>query len=153
MRGLNLNKPSRLTSNGYFSMIGDDLITPTSSADLQESYFNARVQAEKKNPELKKKVKALLQDSGSGVYFDPSWNKKLALEELELAIQKCIKEIVLKTGDLLVIDNRKTIHGRKPFQARYDGTDRWVQRVLVRKELPPIDQRDGRIITTTFSGY
>jgi L-asparagine oxygenase len=76
-----------------------------------------------------------------------------ALEELEGAIPKCIKEIVLKTGDLLVIDNRKTIHGRKPFQARYDGTDRWVQRVLVRKELPPIDQRDGRIITTTFSGY
>lgn len=59
------------------------------------------------------------------------------LEELENAIQKCTKEIVLKTGDLLVIDNRRTIHGRKPFQARYDGTDRWVQRILVRKELPP----------------
>ena len=78
---------------------------------------------------------------------------RLVLEELELAIQKSIKEIVLKTGDLLVIDNRKTIHGRKPFQARYDGTDRWVQRVLVRKELPPLDQRQGSVITTTFSGY
>jgi alpha-ketoglutarate-dependent taurine dioxygenase len=78
---------------------------------------------------------------------------RLVLEELEDAIQKCTKEIILKTGDLLVIDNRKTIHGRKPFQARYDGTDRWVQRVLVRKELPPLDQRQGSVITTTFSGY
>lgn len=78
---------------------------------------------------------------------------RLVLEELEDAIKKCTKEIVLKTGDLLVIDNRKTIHGRKPFQARYDGTDRWVQRVLVRKELPPLDQREGSVITTTFSGY
>jgi hypothetical protein len=82
MRGLNLNKPSRLTSNRYFSMIGDDLITPTSSADLQESYFNARVQAEKTNPELKKKVKALLQDAGSGVYFSPSFKSNLALQDL-----------------------------------------------------------------------
>jgi L-asparagine oxygenase len=78
---------------------------------------------------------------------------RLVLEELEDAIKKCTKEIVLKTGDLLVIDNRKTIHGRKPFQARYDGTDRWVQRVLVRKELPPLNQRQGSVITTTFSGY
>jgi alpha-ketoglutarate-dependent taurine dioxygenase len=56
----------------------------------------------------------------------------------------------LETGDLLVIDNNKTIHGRKPFQARYDGTDRWVQRILVRKELPPSDQINGHIITTEF---
>ncbi len=59
-----------------------------------------------------------------------------ALEKVSQAIKNCTQEIVLKTGDLLVLDNRKTIHGRKPFQARYDGTDRWVQRMLVRKTLP-----------------
>ena len=74
----------------------------------------------------------------------------LALAELNYAIQKCTREIVLKTGDLLVIDNSTVIHGRKPFQARYDGTDRWVQRMLVRKQLPPDDQIDGNIITTKF---
>lgn len=75
---------------------------------------------------------------------------RAALDKLHEAVQECIKEIVLETGDLLVIDNNKTIHGRKPFQARYDGTDRWVQRILVRKELPPSDQIDGHIITTEF---
>jgi len=75
---------------------------------------------------------------------------RAALEKLHEAVQECIQEIVLETGDLLVIDNNKTIHGRKPFQARYDGTDRWVQRILVRKELPPSDQIHGHIITTEF---
>jgi len=75
---------------------------------------------------------------------------RAALEKLHEAVQECIQEIVLETGDLLVIDNNKTIHGRKPFQARYDGTDRWVQRILIRKELPPSDQIDGHIITTEF---
>jgi len=81
---------------------------------------------------------------GINIYAD------LALAELNYAIQKCTKEIVLKTGDLLVIDNSTVIHGRKPFQARYDGTDRWVQRMLVRKQMPPDDQIDGNIITTKF---
>lgn len=75
---------------------------------------------------------------------------KEALKKVGEAIKNCTQEIVLKTGDLLVIDNRKTIHGRKPFQPKYDGTDRWVQRMLVRKNLPPSDQLDGRIVVTKF---
>jgi L-asparagine oxygenase len=75
---------------------------------------------------------------------------RAALDMLHKAVQESIQEVTLQTGDLLVIDNNKTIHGRKPFQARYDGTDRWVQRILVRKELPPSNQIDGHIITTEF---
>jgi L-asparagine oxygenase len=73
---------------------------------------------------------------------------RAALEILHKAVQECVQEVTLQTGDLLVIDNNKTIHGRKQFQARYDGTDRWVQRILVRKDLPPADQINGHIITT-----
>jgi hypothetical protein len=73
-----------------------------------------------------------------------------ALDKLKEAVEDSVEEIILEAGDILVIDNNKTIHGRKPFQARYDGTDRWVQRLLVRKELPPSDQIDGHIITTRF---
>jgi len=60
-----------------------------------------------------------------------------ALEELKQAINKSIEQIVLSAGDLLVIDNTRAIHGRLPFQARYDGTDRWLQRVLAIDSLPP----------------
>jgi hypothetical protein len=55
-----------------------------------------------------------------------------ALEEFGRAVEKHTKEIALVRGDLLIIDNSNTVHGRKPFQASYDGTDRWVQRLLVR---------------------
>lgn len=75
---------------------------------------------------------------------------KEALQKVCDAIKKCTQEIILKTGDLLVIDNKKTIHGRKPFQPRYDGTDRWVQRMLIRKKLPPSEHLDGRMIVTKF---
>lgn len=73
-----------------------------------------------------------------------------ALEKVKEAVKNCTQEIVLNTGNLLVINNRNTIHGRKPFQPRYDGTDRWVQRMLVRKKLPPSSQLNGTIITTKF---
>jgi alpha-ketoglutarate-dependent taurine dioxygenase len=73
-----------------------------------------------------------------------------ALENLSKAIDKSVKEIVLETGDLLVIDNNKTIHGRKPFQPRYDGTDRWVQRMLVRKQKPPTKEINGHTVITKF---
>lgn len=60
-----------------------------------------------------------------------------ALSVLRKAISFATKEIVLKTGDLLFINNHKAVHGRKSFKAKYDGTDRWLQRLLVRKTLPP----------------
>ena len=60
-----------------------------------------------------------------------------ALSVLREAISLATKEVVLKTGDLLLINNHKAVHGRKPFKARYDGTDRWLQRLLIRKTMPP----------------
>jgi len=75
-----------------------------------------------------------------------------SLKALQRAIHDVKKEITLKTGQLLTIDNKTTVHGRKPFQARYDGTDRWLQRVLSIKPLPPQSHLDGNIITTQFSG-
>ncbi|MFR0688024.1 TauD/TfdA family dioxygenase [Enterobacterales bacterium AE_CKDN230030158-1A_HGKHYDSX7] len=38
--------------------------------------------------------------------------------------------VKLRTGDLLIIDNRKTAHARSQFTARFDGSDRWIQRVF-----------------------
>jgi len=51
----------------------------------------------------------------------------------------------------MVIDNRRTVHGRLPFNPRYDGYDRWVKRLMVISELPPDSERDGFIVTTEFT--
>ena len=63
-----------------------------------------------------------------------------ALEKLKSVIPECVKEVTLDTGDVMIMDNRKVIHGRKSFIPRYDGTDRWLLRILVSQNLPPRGQ-------------
>lgn len=69
-----------------------------------------------------------------------------ALNKLGQAIKKRTRSVVLEAGDVLVINNRTTVHGRKPFKARYDGTDRWLKRVLAREELPPAKKISNNVI-------
>ncbi|MGW3067931.1 TauD/TfdA family dioxygenase, partial [Streptomyces sp. NPDC001130] len=40
--------------------------------------------------------------------------------------------VSLSPGEVLVVDNDLVVHGRVPFRARYDGTDRWLKRASVR---------------------
>jgi L-asparagine oxygenase len=41
----------------------------------------------------------------------------------------------LTPGDLAIVDNRVTVHGRTSFTPRYDGQDRWLQRTTVTQNL------------------
>jgi L-asparagine oxygenase len=41
----------------------------------------------------------------------------------------------LTPGDLAIVDNRVTVHGRTSFAPRYDGQDRWLQRTTVTQNL------------------
>ena len=74
-----------------------------------------------------------------------------ALEELTTLMAARRREIVLEAGDCLIIDNERAVHGRSAFSARYDGTDRWLQRAFVVASLEPsMTERHGRIITTRW---
>ncbi len=74
-----------------------------------------------------------------------------ALTVLRAAAMARRLAVVLEPGDLLVIDNHACIHGRSSFAARYDGTDRWLQRSFVVDGLAPSARdRIGRIIDTVF---
>lgn len=74
-----------------------------------------------------------------------------ALAELADAIATEHTSIVLGAGDLLIIDNHRAVHGRSPFRARFDGTDRWLQRTFVVGSLDGIEDRRDHIITTQFT--
>lgn len=73
----------------------------------------------------------------------------IALVEFKEAAADRAREVVLDAGDILVLDNRTTVHGRRPFTPKYDGTDRWLLRALIREELPPSTDYEGGVITTT----
>ncbi|MDG4857113.1 clavaminate synthase family protein [Streptomyces sp. T-3] len=58
-----------------------------------------------------------------------------ALDEFGRACEATARTLRLTPGDLVVIDNRVTVHGRTAFHPRYDGADRWLQRVYVTTDL------------------
>jgi L-asparagine oxygenase len=70
-----------------------------------------------------------------------------AFAALRTAVKLATKHVVLQTGDTLVLDNARVVHGRTPFVPRYDGTDRWLKRALVVTALPKHDIA-GRVIQT-----
>jgi Fe(II)/alpha-ketoglutarate-dependent arginine beta-hydroxylase len=67
---------------------------------------------------------------------------KGALDALIQAIDSNLSDVILQPGDYLFIDNYRTVHGRKPFKAKYDGTDRWLKRVNITRDLRK--SRDSR---------
>ncbi|GEM31862.1 hypothetical protein NN3_28690 [Nocardia neocaledoniensis NBRC 108232] len=54
----------------------------------------------------------------------------------------------LAPGELLLVDNDVAVHGRVPFRARYDGTDRWLKRVNIR-----LPERRRRALESSENGY
>lgn len=54
-----------------------------------------------------------------------------ALKELHHNLDKMGMSHVMETGDLLIFDNKRVVHARSPFAARYDGTDRWLMRTMI----------------------
>ncbi|GAA0460164.1 TauD/TfdA family dioxygenase [Streptomyces sp. NPDC046215] len=58
-----------------------------------------------------------------------------ALLELQDLFDRTAQDIRLVPGDLAIVDNRVTVHGRTPFRPRYDGQDRWLQRTFALTDL------------------
>ena len=88
-------------------------------------------------------------DADLTVGVDPTADDTLAA--VRSAIADVETSVVLEPGDLLVVDNNVAVHGRSPFSARFDGTDRWLQRSFVVTDLAPsAADRIGRVITTEF---
>ncbi|MFF1650843.1 TauD/TfdA family dioxygenase [Streptomyces sp. NPDC058240] len=58
-----------------------------------------------------------------------------ALAEFGRACEATARTLRLTPGDLVIIDNRVTVHGRTAFHPRYDGADRWLQRTYVTTDL------------------
>lgn len=45
------------------------------------------------------------------------------------------ERLVLAPGDAVFIDNYRVVHGRDPFNPRYDGNDRWLKRLNLTRDL------------------
>jgi hypothetical protein len=80
-------------------------------------------------------------DEGLGIRYDPAYTPleqadptyRDAYNRLTAELDRVALDVTLEAGEVLVIDNDVAVHGRQPFRARYDGTDRWLKRVSVRR--------------------
>ncbi|WP_433073774.1 TauD/TfdA family dioxygenase [Dactylosporangium sp. CA-052675] len=75
-----------------------------------------------------------------------------ALARLRDAIDEAAYTLILSPGDLAFVDNRVTLHGRNSFQPRYDGADRWLQRVFVHLDLRrsrALRGANGQVLSST----
>lgn len=78
------------------------------------------------------------------------------LHDLIALIREQSRHIVIEAGTLLVLENHRCVHARSRFKARFDGTDRWLQRMLVVKDITQSSGDrvpGGRVIATDFSNY
>ncbi|MFF5965087.1 TauD/TfdA family dioxygenase [Streptomyces collinus] len=83
----------------------------------------------------------------TGDPYDPDWcfdeaatkavtpDGMAALTELAEVAHRTYTGLLLRPGDLAVVDNRITLHGRSAFTPRYDGRDRWLQRTFAFSDL------------------
>lgn len=79
-------------------------------------------------------------EEGTTLRFDPAYTPldrapdehRAAYRRLEDELSRVSVAVSLSPGDVLVVDNDLVVHGRAPFKARYDGTDRWLKRASVR---------------------
>ena len=112
---------------------------------LKSAYQN--IERMQNNP---KKQPVLFGDPQSPyLRLDPYFMDPLEDDEAQFALNALIREIdkkltdvVLRPGDILFLDNYRAVHGRKPFKARYDGTDRWLKRGNITRDLRK--SRDAR---------
>jgi len=88
-------------------------------------------------------ILSLRPDGKWALQYDPAFTKcateehAAALAALTAHFASNAEGIVLRSGDLLVVDNRLTVHARSAFQPTFDDADRWLQKVYVRRT--PID--------------
>ncbi|WP_407293100.1 TauD/TfdA family dioxygenase [Stutzerimonas zhaodongensis] len=82
--------------------------------------------------------------------FDPQFmvaysdRAQRTLDKLRAIAWEVVEPVRLTRGDLLIIDNRRTAHARSPFTARFDGSDRWMQRTFASCNLRFFTEKLGK---------
>lgn len=142
-----------------------DRLSPETLAGLFEEDFRADVDLSFRGGAANGKAGAIPLPVFYGDPYDPFMSfdgvliagvterAQRAYSELAAALIATRMHVELKGGDLLILDNRRTAHGRSQFTPRYDGFDRWLQRMYIGDLRGSVDDRQpgSRVIETEFA--
>ncbi len=126
-----------------FASIDEVRLDPDQAQALFEPRFVFRPDPSHPTDSERVKAPVLFGDPGSPyVRFDPysmdrpeTEEARSAMDYLIRAIDENLAGVVLLPGECLFIDNYKAVHGRSSFRARFDGTDRWLKRINIARDL------------------
>jgi len=54
-----------------------------------------------------------------------------AMEKIAEKLEDAAVKVNIKAGTLAIFNNKRVMHAREAFDPKYDGTDRWVQRLII----------------------
>ncbi len=126
-----------------FASIDEVRLDPDQVEVLFEPRFVFRPDPSHPTDSEREKASVLFGDPRSPyVRFDPysmdrpdTEEEQQAMEYLIRAIDENLTGVALLPGECLFIDNYKAVHGRSSFKARFDGTDRWLKRINIARDL------------------
>jgi Fe(II)/alpha-ketoglutarate-dependent arginine beta-hydroxylase len=138
-----------------FTIVPDESHLKKNKSDLEPDSDNTleaayeRIKLMRTSPE---KLAVLYGDPQAPyIRLDPYFMQRMedddvgqaALDKLLEKIETQIHDLVLRAGDFVFMDNYRVVHGRKPFAAKYDGSDRWLKRINLTRDLRK--SRDARL--------
>ena len=126
-----------------FTSIDEVRLDPDQIEVLFEPRFVFRRDPSHPTDNKREKASVLFGDPRSPyVRFDPysmdqpeTEEARSAMDYLIRAIDENLTGVALLPGECLFIDNYKAVHGRSSFKARFDGTDRWLKRINIARDL------------------
>jgi hypothetical protein len=126
-----------------FASIDEIRLDPDQVEVLFEPRFVFRPDPSHPTDREREKAPVLFGDPRSPyVRFDPysmdppqSEEARSAMDYLIRAIDENVTGVALLPGECLFIDNYRAVHGRSSFKARFDGTDRWLKRINIARDL------------------
>jgi Fe(II)/alpha-ketoglutarate-dependent arginine beta-hydroxylase len=99
-----------------------------SSAAAPKPQAVAVLTGDRRRPFVRLDPAFMIRDSADGAACE-------ALETVIKAVDERLQDVRLAPGELLIIDNLRSVHGRRAFTARYDGRDRWLRVVHAAADL------------------
>jgi hypothetical protein len=126
-----------------FALVDEVSLDPEQVEVLFEPCFLFRPDPSHPTDSEGEKAPVLFGDPKSPyIRFDPysmerpeTEEARSAMDYLTRAIDEILTGVALRPGECLFIDNYKAVHGRSSFKARFDGTDRWLKRINVARDL------------------
>jgi Fe(II)/alpha-ketoglutarate-dependent arginine beta-hydroxylase len=128
----------------HYTILPDNSHRPENASQAQiagNGHVFSRIEQMQREPE---KIALLSGDPRSPyIRIDPFFMTEVqgnpraqrAFEALVRALDGKLGDVVLEPGDVIFVDNRKAVHGRRAFKARYDGHDRWFKRTNITRDL------------------